>query len=91
MDVIHHSLVISGKVQGVFFRKHACAKARELGLSGYVMNQTDGSVRIEAEGPLQALQALLEWCHDGPPRARVDHVDVSAAPLDGSHGFEIRY
>ncbi len=91
MEVIHHRLVVSGKVQGVFFRKHTCAKAVELGLAGYVMNQPDGSVCVEAEGSLDALQALLTWCSTGPPQARVDHVEVTTVPFDGMRGFEVRY
>lgn len=91
MDVMRHELVVHGKVQGVFFRKYTSAKARELRLTGYVMNLPDGRVLVEAEGSALALDALLEWCRAGPPRARVDEVKVNKVAVQSSSSFEVRY
>ncbi len=67
---------IYGHVQGVCFRATARVKAVTLGLTGYVRNLPDGSVELEAEGEEQALRELISWCHQGPPAARVDRVEV---------------
>ena len=61
--------------------------AQRLGLQGWVRNRLDGSVEALASGPADAVQALIDWAHDGPPAARVDRVDVSEGlahePLQG--------
>ncbi len=67
---------ISGRVQGVFYRAFTCEKARSLGLSGWVRNLPDGRVELVAEGPDEKVKALLQWCKQGPPAARVDHIKV---------------
>lgn len=75
MQRVH--LLISGRVQGVFFRASTEAVARELGLTGWVRNLADGRVEAWAEGPREALDRLVAWCHQGPPHARVEGVEVS--------------
>ena len=65
---------ISGRVQGVFYRKSTEEKARALGLSGWVRNMPDGSVETFAVGDQALLEAFIAWCKDGPPMARVDEV-----------------
>ncbi len=65
-------IIVSGRVQGVAFRWHAQRMARQLGLTGWVRNQPDGSVRLVAEGPRDRLLALLQWARRGPDHARVD-------------------
>ena len=65
---------VTGKVQGVFFRASTEEKARALGINGWVRNQSDGSVRIIAQGTKSNLNALLEWLNHGPERADVDYV-----------------
>lgn len=72
----HLELTITGKVQGVCFRSLAQALAKELGLTGYVENQEDGSVHIEAEGTDKDLENLLDWSYRGPDLAEVKHVEV---------------
>ena len=67
---------ITGRVQGVGFRNFTQMRARQLGVSGWVRNETDGSVRLEAEGPRGALEDLLEAVHEGPRTARVEAVDA---------------
>jgi len=86
----HLNIRVHGRVQGVFFRASARDKAQSLGISGYVENRRDGSVFIEAEGPEAALDALVDWCHQGPPRARVDSVEQEKADIQKMKGFTIR-
>jgi acylphosphatase len=68
-------LRIFGRVQGVGYRAWAAQKARKLGLTGWVRNLTDGSVECAAQGPKDAIEALITACHAGPPLARVVQVD----------------
>ena len=68
--------VVTGRVQGVGFRYSAVRQARALGLTGTVGNRYDGSVEVEAEGPLPALERFLQWLNRGPPGAHVRGVDV---------------
>lgn len=86
----HVSIRISGLVQGVFFRASTEAKARELNIAGFVQNEKDGSVYVEAEGEQQALERFVEWCHRGPDRARVDNCEVVEAEPKGYTDFTIR-
>ncbi len=72
------AITVTGKVQGVWFRASTRKQALELGVSGTVCNQSDGSVYIEAQGTLEQLNALVHWCKEGPPHARVDDVTTSA-------------
>lgn len=65
---------IKGRVQRVFFRASTETEARRLGLTGWVRNRPDGSVELVAEGPRKALEELLVWCAQGPPRAVVSSV-----------------
>src|SRR5258706_2006965 len=67
----HISINVTGKVQGVFFRASAREKAEELGVKGFVRNEPDGSVYIEAEAEEIILEQFLDWCREGPPRARI--------------------
>lgn len=84
-------VIVSGRVQGVFFRESTRRKAVELGLCGWVRNLPDQSVEWVAEGDHSGLQALIQWCRaGGPPMARVDRVDVLDAPeSDLDPGFLI--
>lgn len=83
MPQVH--LLISGRVQGVFFRMHTHKKATALKLTGRVKNLADGRVEVFAEGPAGALEALVDWCHQGPPAAQVENVEV--AWLDGENRY----
>lgn len=67
---------ITGRVQGVGFRNFTQMRARQLGVTGWVRNEKDGSVQLKAEGPRGALEDLLEAVHDGPRMARVEDVDA---------------
>jgi acylphosphatase len=91
MDCVRAHLTVSGTVQGVCFRAFTREEARALGLSGWVRNLPDGRVEIEAEGPMDRVQALIAWCRQGPPSASVDDVDVSFGdPKGEAGGFAIR-
>lgn len=80
------SMQVYGKVQGVFFRASTQKKARELGLTGFVQNEPDGTVYLEAEGDPETIKQLEAWAHHGPERARVEKVEVKE--LDGLVGFK---
>ena len=67
--------LVSGKVQGVFFRASTREQALKLGLRGYAKNLPDGRVEVLAEGDERALNALERWLHVGPPMARVELVE----------------
>ncbi len=85
-------LKIYGKVQGVFFRSSSLKKAKELGLSGWVMNESDGAVRIVAEGEVVDLKKLIEWCQNsGSKYAKVEKMDVQWLEATGElGGFIVR-
>jgi acylphosphatase len=74
LDNIRARLIIEGLVQGVWFRDSTRRKAKELGVSGWVKNRSDGGVEVLAEGTSEAVKQLMEWCHKGPPRAVVESV-----------------
>lgn len=80
---------MSGRVQGVFFRVSTRNRALELGLTGTVQNQKDGSVRIVTTGQEDAIEQLTLWCHRGPELARVDHVVVNSIGLTPFDSFTI--
>jgi acylphosphatase len=79
--VKHLNIKVSGKVQGVFFRVYTQKKANELGLCGFVQNEINGDVYIEAEGSMLKLTELAEWCKTGSPGAEVKKVEVSEGDL----------
>ena len=70
------SITVSGIVQGVFYRQSTKEKALELGISGIVKNLPDGNVYIVATGTSGQLDQLVQWCKQGPPRAKVTAVNV---------------
>lgn len=70
-------LLISGRVQGVYFRYFTKNKAHELGVLGSVKNLDDGRVEIMAEAEPAVLDVFIRWCHKGPITARVDSVEIS--------------
>jgi acylphosphatase len=82
--------VVSGRVQGVWYRDSARRVAERLGVSGWAGNRADGTVELWAEGPREGVEALLEWCRTGPPRARVEHVAVERVAPAGIVGFQVR-
>ena len=83
-------MTVRGNVQGVGYRASCLRRANDLGLSGWVRNMPDGTVEVEAEGPLLALTELRLWCEKGPRHAQVSHVANALIPATGSDWFEIR-
>lgn len=69
-------MVIRGRVQGVFFRASARREARQLGLTGWVKNRSDGRLEALLEGDEERVKEFLGWAHHGPSTARVDHIDT---------------
>jgi acylphosphatase len=80
---------VRGKVQGVFFRKSTQVKAKELGVNGWVRNETDGSVTAEIEGLDQALKVMEAWLKVGPPNAKVEELVVVIQEDKGYTDFEV--
>jgi acylphosphatase len=75
-DTVHRRCLVSGRVQGVFYRASAAARARELCVNGYARNLPDGRVEVLACGSAAAVAAFIEWLQQGPPAARVTDVQV---------------
>jgi acylphosphatase len=88
--MIAYRIRVSGRVQGVFYRASTKTKADELGLSGWVQNEPDGSVLMEIQGEKEAIDKMIEWCHSGPPHAVVDNVEKEEISLREFVRFEIR-
>ncbi|GAB3017743.1 acylphosphatase [Nocardioides flavus (ex Wang et al. 2016)] len=80
---------VSGRVQGVAFRWYAQQRAQQLGVTGWVRNEVDGTVLLHAEGEDDAVDALVEWCRQGPPSARVSGVAARDAAVTGASRFEV--
>lgn len=90
MPRVRARVMISGKVQGVFFRASAEDEARSRGLAGWVRNTPDGQVEGVFEGERAAVEAMIAWCHRGPPAARVTSVTVTWEEPRGERGFSLR-
>jgi len=91
MSDVRCRVVISGRVQGVFFRDTCERVAAGLGVRGWVRNCPDGTVEVAAEGRRSAVDALLDWCREGPPRANVTGIQVHDEPVAAERGFRVRY
>jgi acylphosphatase len=84
--------VISGRVQGVGFRCNCSSEARRLGLTGWVRNESGGTVEVWAEGSAEQLERFLQWLRRGPPGARVDAVHIDRQRPGGTYrNFEIAF
>ena len=71
------SMIIFGRVQGVYFRKSTHQQATRQNLTGWVRNRKEGTVEILAQGKEEDLLALLKWCEKGPPFAKVDRIEIN--------------
>lgn len=90
MHRIH--LIISGRVQGVFFRAYTEQEARRLKLTGWVKNLRDGKVETMAEGEKEALEEFKKWCQHGPPAAHVTQVEIAWETATGEFkDFTVRH
>lgn len=88
--MVRRHLWVSGRVQGVWFRGSCAEQARELAVSGWARNLSDGRVEVVAEGEPEAVQKLVDWCHEGPAYARVTRLEERSEPPEGLTGFAVR-
>jgi acylphosphatase len=84
-----YKIQVTGRVQGVGFRWRAASEARNRNLKGFVKNLSNGSVYIEAEGPIDELEIFVEWCRKGPGYALVETINVDALPPVNHKDFRI--
>ncbi len=92
MKNIRVRLLVEGRVQGVWFRESTRRMATSLGVNGWVRNLPDGRVEAVAEGPEEQVNKLIEWCHKGPPAAKVTAVHVEPESWQGEFdSFEIKF
>ncbi len=90
-EEIRKRLLIRGRVQGVWFRGSTNEQAARLGgLKGFVRNLEDGRVEAAVQGPAEAVDSLVSWCHKGPDGARVEAVEViEEDPVPGEKPFQV--
>lgn len=81
---------VTGRVQGVWFRKNTLQQAQKRQLEGWVMNMEDGSVQVHLQGAESQVRDMIGWLRKGSPLSRVDHLDISDADPLVMDGFEIR-
>ncbi|MEK6590510.1 MAG: acylphosphatase [Nitrospinota bacterium] len=85
-------IIVSGSVQGVYFRANTRRQAQAFGLNGWVRNKSEGTVEIVAEGEKAKIEKLITWCHRGPPGAIVKDVVVKWEEFTGDFkDFNVRY
>jgi acylphosphatase len=82
-------VVVSGRVQGVFFRASCATEARARGLGGWVRNLPGGGLEATFEGPEDDVESMIEWCRRGPPAARVDDLGVTDETPEGDRSFRV--
>lgn len=84
--------IISGRVQGVFYRMETQSAAYRIGVNGWVRNLADGTVEAVFEGEKGRVEAVLDWCRQGPPNSRVDEVAVDWQKYTGEFSdFRVTY
>jgi acylphosphatase len=88
-SVIRRRVVVSGRVQGVWYRDSCRAEATRLGVAGWVRNRRDGRVEAVFEGDADAVESMVAWCRKGSPAAVVVDVDVHEEAPQGETTFEI--
>jgi acylphosphatase len=87
--MIRRRVIVSGLVQGVWFRDSCRTEARRLGVAGWIRNRSDGRVEGAFEGAPDAVNELCNWCRQGPPRAQVTDIEITDEPVEGDAGFRI--
>jgi acylphosphatase len=88
-DRVRRHVWVSGRVQNVWFRDACSREARRLGVDGWVRNLPDGRVEAVFEGAPDGVAALVAWCHEGPPRARIRRVEEREEPPTAVSGFVV--
>jgi acylphosphatase len=89
-DIARRHLVVHGHVQGVFFRDTCRRQAEARGVAGWIANRPDGAVEAVLEGKTDDVEALVEFCRQGPRGAEVRSVDETSEEPEGLSGFRIR-
>jgi len=85
-------LIVTGIVQGVFFRVETKRAADRIGVTGWVRNRPEGTVEAVFEGDREKVEAAINWCRKGPPSGRVDELKITWEPFQGEFsGFDITY
>jgi acylphosphatase len=91
-DKVRARAIISGRVQGVFYRMETKRAADRIGVFGWVRNLKDGSVEAVFEGERVRVEAVLDWCRQGPPHADVTDVTATWSEYSGEFdGFNISF
>jgi acylphosphatase len=89
-EPVREHVWVSGRVQGVWFRDACQQRARAEGVGGWVRNLMDGRVEAVFEGATGAVERMVAWCREGPPRAHVTDVEVRRELAVGEQGFAVR-
>lgn len=89
-DLVRRRVVLSGRVQGVFFRDSVRERAEAAGVAGWASNRGDGALEAVFEGSSDAVERLIDFCRSGPPQARVQQLEVQDEPPEGLSRFEVR-
>ncbi|MGA3217006.1 MAG: acylphosphatase [Acidimicrobiales bacterium] len=90
MDRQRRRVIVTGRVQNVWYRDTCRSEALARDVAGWVHNGADGSVEAVFEGSAPAVEQMISWCRSGPPRARVDNVEVILEAVKGESGFVVR-
>ena len=88
--VVARRVIVSGRVQGVWFRESCRREATALGVHGWVRNNADGTVEALLEGDEAAVRRVIEWMRTGPPLAQVTGIEVTEQQPSGANGFTVR-
>ena len=88
--MIRRRVLVSGRVQGVWFRDSCRREAQRAGVAGWVANRADGRVEAALEGDPDAVNTVVNWCQHGPPRAQVLAIEVIDEEPEGEVGFRVR-
>ena len=92
MNLTAKHILVKGKVQGVFFRKNTKQVAEALNVAGWIKNTEEGDVEIFAQANKDAIEKLITWCRQGPPKANVEDVEIKDAAIHKSiNNFSIEY
>ena len=89
-NLVRRHVVVTGRVQGVFFRDSVRERADAHGVTGWACNRSDGALEAVLEGSPEDVERVVRFCQTGPPRADVEDVDVSEEEPEGLDGFSIR-
>ena len=84
------AVTVHGRVQGVFFRDSCQQEAHDVGASGWITNQVDGTVSAVFEGTREAVDHMVQWARAGPPHADVDSVETAPVDPRGLTSFAVR-